>query len=301
MSDTNQPSPATVMIGQGAYRYQFERHWAKLPRWWSFGVPGPTEGPPRTAVKGAAAANGDVYVLSRSAHPVCIFDSGGHFVSSWGEGEFSGFVHGLSIAPDGRIWITDAGTHVISVHEPAGEMVRSFGMRGGPSPTLYGRPFNMPTGVAFASNGDVYASDGYGNRRVHRFDMDGVLLQSWGEPGTGPGEFALVHFIAVDAQDRVYVADRENHRIQIFDAQGQFAADWTGFDLPSDLAIGKDVIYVGGRDGLSLWTHDRAPITRWHADEPYAGAFNIHGVWIDALENIYVAHFDRAVSKLTRV
>jgi hypothetical protein len=71
--------------------------------------------------------------------------------------------------------------------------------------------------------------------------------------------------------------------------------------MPSDLAIGKDTIYVGGRDGLSLWTHDRELLTRWAADEPAPGAFNIHGIWIDAHENIYLAHFDRAVSKLTRI
>ena len=301
MSSHTLPSPPPVAIGQGAHRYHFERHWAKLPRWWSFGGSDLTARPPRTAVKGAVAANGDVYVLSRSAHPVCVFDGDGNFISSWGEGTFSVFVHGLSIAPDGRIWITDTGTHMISVHEPSGELVRTFGARDMPSPTLYGNPFNMPTGVAFAADGGFYASDGYGNRRVHRFDHDGTVRQSWGEPGTGPGQFALVHFIAIDAHGRVYIADRENQRIQIFDAGGQFITEWKEFDMPSDLAIGQATIYVGGRDGLSLWTHDRTPIIRWRADEPAPGAFNIHGLWLDAQENIYLAHFDRAVSKLTRI
>ncbi|HEY0419026.1 MAG TPA: hypothetical protein VGC80_05860 [Acetobacteraceae bacterium] len=291
---------APLVIGEGAHRYRFERNWAKLPRWWSFGSTTPADRPPRTAVKGAAA-NGDVYVLSRSAHPVCVFDSEGRFVTSWGEGQFSPFVHGLSVAPDGRVWITDAGTHLVSVHEPSGELVRSLGARDMPSPTLYGNPFNMPTGVAFGPDGDVYVSDGYGNRRVHRFGADGALLHSWGEPGTGPGQFALVHFVAVDDAGQVYIADRENHRIQLFDRAGGFLAEWTGFDMPSDLAIGREAIYVGGRNGLSIWTRGRQPVIRWRADEPAPGAFNIHGLGIDPAENIYLAHFDRAVSKLTRL
>jgi DNA-binding beta-propeller fold protein YncE len=252
-------------------------------------------------VKGAVATNGDVYVLSRSAHPVCVFDATGQFVTSWGEAAFSVFVHGLSIAPDQTVWVTDAGTHMVSVHEPCGKLVRSLGARDMPTPTLYGKPFNMPTGTAFASNGDIYVADGYGNRRVHRFAADGALLNSWGEPGTGPGQFAIVHFIAIDDRDQVYIADRENHRIQVFDNEGAFMAEWTGFDMPSDLAFGRDAIYVGGRDGLSIWTCNRELVIRWHADEPAAGTFNIHGIWLDAEENIYLAHFDRAVSKLTRL
>jgi len=287
-------------LGTGEWRYRLERHWARLPRWWSFGTDDP-KGPPRTAVKGAVAANGDVYVLSRSAHPVSVFDAKGQFVTSWGEGKFSVFVHGLSIAPDQTVWITDSGTHLVSVHEPSGKLIRTLGTRDMRSPTLYGNPFNMPTGTAFASNGDIYVADGYGNRRVHRFAADGTLLQSWGEPGSGPGQFAIVHFIAIDDRDQIYIADRENHRIQIFDAEGSFKTEWKGFDMPSDLAFGTDAIYVGGRDGLSIWTRDRELIIRWHADEPAAGTFNIHGIWLDPKENIYLAHFDRAVSKLTRL
>jgi hypothetical protein len=85
-----------LFIGSGDYRYRFQRDWAKPPRWWNFGIAN-LAGPPRTSVKGAAAANGDIYVLSRSAHPVMVFDAEGRFVTSWGEGEFSNFVHGLTI------------------------------------------------------------------------------------------------------------------------------------------------------------------------------------------------------------
>lgn len=290
-----------VEIGTGAYRYRYQRNWAKLPRGWSFGTTDPTDYPPRSAMKGTIAPNGDVMVLSRSDNPVCIFDPEGRFVTAWTDRRFSRWVHSIVLAPDGHFWITDAGTHVLHVHDPAGIRLRSYGTEGLARPTLDGKPFNMPTHIAFHPNGDAYVSDGYGNRRVHRFAPDFTLKQSWGAPGDGPGQFSTVHYLAIDALGKIYIADRENQRIQLFDEDGTWLADWRGFDMPSDLAIGRDAIYVGGRDGLSIWTHDRQEIIRWAADAPYPGAFNIHGIWLDAAENIYLAHFDQQVSKLTRI
>jgi streptogramin lyase len=287
------------IIGSGTYRYDFQREWAKLPRWWNFGEAG-LLGPPQTSVKGATAANGDIYVLCRAAHPVMIFDPEGRFVTSWGEGQFSGFVHGMTIDGDGRVWIADSGLHTVTQHEPDGTLLRTLGAQNAAAPTFYGKPFNMPTGTAFTADGDLFVSDGYGNRRVHRFSSTGELKHSWGEPGTGPGQFALVHFISVDAQDRLHVCDRENHRIQIFTATGDHVTDWTGFHMPSDLAFGREAIYVAGADGLSIWTPDRLKLTQFGPDQPHPGSFNVHGIWLDADENIYLAQFDRAVSRLTR-
>ena len=289
-----------TIIGTGSYRYRFQRDWAKLPRWWNFGE-ADQPGPPRTSVKGAVAANGDVYVLCRAAHPGLVFDTEGRFVTSWGEGQFSSFVHGLTIDPAGNVWIADSGLHTVTQHEPDGTLLRTLGMRGAAAPTLYGKPFNMPTGVAFASTGEMFVSDGYGNRRVHCFSSDGELKHSWGAPGVGPGQFALVHFITADAEDRLYVCDRENHRIQIFATTGEVLAEWTGFTMPSDLVFGRDVIYVAGADGVSIWTKDRRKLVQFGPDEPSSGAFNVHGIWLDADENIYLAQFDRAVSKLSRM
>jgi DNA-binding beta-propeller fold protein YncE len=232
---------------------------------------------------------------------VTIFDGDGNFISAWGEGRFSPFVHGLAIDPAGHVWITDSGTHTITEHLPDGTVLRSLGNADFPAPTFYGSPFNMPTGVAFAADGDIFVSDGYGNRRVHRFAPDGALRHSWGGPGARPGEFALVHYIAIDAHNQVYVADRENNRIQIFDTAGAHLHDWTGFNLPSDLAFGRDTIVIAAQDGLSLWTTARQPLIRWSRDTPFNDALNLHGVWLDAEENIYLAQFDRTVSKLTRI
>lgn len=288
-----------VSIGSGRYRYRFQRDWANLPRWWNFGDAS-LPGPPRTSVKGAVAANGDVYTLCRGAHPVMVFDADGRFITSWGEGEFSSFVHGMTIDAAGRVWIVDTGLHTVTQHEPDGTLLRTLGTHGAAMPTLYGAPFNMPTGIAFASNGDMFVSDGYGNRRVHCFAPDGELRHSWGEPGTGPGQFALVHFISADTNDTLYVCDRENHRIQLFSTTGEVLAQWTGFDMPSDLAFGRELIYVAAADGVSIWNMQREKLAHFGRNEPHPGAFNVHGIWLDADENIYLAQFDRAVSKLSR-
>jgi DNA-binding beta-propeller fold protein YncE len=288
------------IIGTAPYRYEFQRNWARLPRGWTFGETAST-GWNRTCVSGAVAPNGDVMVLCRGAHPVLVFDAEGNFQTSWGEGVFSHFVHGLSIDRSGDVWITDTGLHTVTRHAADGAVLQTMGHRHHPASTFHGRPFNMPTGTAFTSDGDIYVSDGYGNRRVHRFAPDGTLRQSWGEPGNGPGQFALVHFIAADPQDRLYVCDRENHRIQVFAPTGEFLSAWTGFTMPSDVAFGRDRIYVGGGDGVSVWTLDHRRLAHFTANEPFEGAFKVHGIWLDAEENIYLAQFDRTVSKLTRV
>ena len=115
-----------VAIGSGAWRYRFQRDWAKLPRWWTFGDAA-LPGPPRTSVKGAVAANGDVYTLCRGAHPVMVFDAEGRFITSWGEGQFTNFVHGMTIDRAGRIWITDTGQHTVTQHEADGTLLRTLG------------------------------------------------------------------------------------------------------------------------------------------------------------------------------
>jgi streptogramin lyase len=114
--------------------------------------------------------------------------------------------------------------------------------RGGP-------PFNRPTNVAIASNGELYVCDGYGNARVHRFTADGKLAHSWGEPGTGPGQFNLPHGICMAADGRVLVADRENDRIQFFSPDGEYLDQWTHVQRPTDIVIDREgLIYVS-----SLW------------------------------------------------
>jgi DNA-binding beta-propeller fold protein YncE len=176
--------------------------WGKLPDGWSFIE--------ATAV--AVDSQDNVYVYNRGAHPVIIFDRHGKFLRSWGEGMTSR-AHGITIGPDDTVWLYTAD----------GKLLLSIGDPDRPSPAHSGKPFNRPTHVALSpQTGDLYISDGYGNSRVHKYDPKGRPLFSWGEPGTDPGCFNIPHNIATDAEGLVYVADRENHRVQVFDAKGHY-------------------------------------------------------------------------------
>jgi hypothetical protein len=122
-----------------------------------------------------------------------------------------------------------------------------MGVPGKPTAYQGGDPFNRCTDVAIdPRTGDLYVSDGYGNSRVHKYSPDGKLLFSWGGPGTDPGEFNLVHNIATDSDGWVYVADRENHRIQIFDSNGKFETQWVNMHRPCTVYVSSDQhVYVG--------------------------------------------------------
>jgi hypothetical protein len=121
------------------------------------------------------------------------------------------------------MWLTDDLHHTVRQFTPEGKLLLTLGDPDKPSTLHGGKPFNRPTHVALCpKNGDIYVSDGYGNSRVHKYDPKGRLLFSWGEPGTDPGCFNIPHNIATDAEGRVYVADRENHRVQIFDEKGKY-------------------------------------------------------------------------------
>src|SRR5436190_2069179 len=111
-----------------------------------------------------------------------------------------------------------------------------------------GEPFNRCTHTALSPKGDIYVSDGYGNARVHKYSPDGKLLFSWGEPGSDPGQFNLVHNICADADGWVYVADRENHRVQVFDGNGKYEAQWNNLHRPCGLCMPythHPVCYIG--------------------------------------------------------
>ncbi|MBL7127069.1 MAG: 6-bladed beta-propeller, partial [Dehalococcoidales bacterium] len=135
--------------------------------------------------------------------------------------------------------------------------------------TKGGPPFNRPTGVAVAESGNIYVADGYGNARVHKFTSDGKLLLSWGGPGYGPSEFRLPHDIFVDKQERVWVPDRENSRIQIFDSNGKFLDQWENIFRPTDVHIDDDgVVYVSELSlRVSIFSPDGEVLARWSTQE----------------------------------
>jgi len=268
-----------------------------------------------------------VYLLTRSDPRVITYTRDGEFIRSWGEGTFSARPHGITIGPHDDVYIVDEGNNAVRRYDTDGLIESAIGPGGHASdtgvdhsiPDLHDRidsirqasgPYNKPTKVAVAPNGDLYVTDGYGNARVHHFDANGNLIGSWGEPGSGPGQFHLPHSVAVAPDGRVLVADRENERIQIFDPEGGFLAEWTGFHRPAGLCLRDGLLYVtelSRRAGYRSWataTIDRPDparltvldldgkiLARW-GGEPGCAPSNFaapHGVAVDSFGDIYVA------------
>jgi len=184
--------------------------------------------------------------------PVLVFEGKtGRLVASWGENRFL-LPHGLAIDRADNVWITDIALHQVFEFSHDGRLLLTLGSR-----KVSGQDtahFNGPSGVAFAPDGSVYISDGYGNSRVLEFSPQGKYLLQWGKKGTAAGEFNVVHAIAVDQQGLVYVADRDNARIQVFDDSGHFLREWTHRQLgkPWGVAVGPDnliyIVYGGNAD-----------------------------------------------------
>src|SRR5882762_4191754 len=190
-----------------------------------------------------------VFLFCRSEHPVMIYERDGRFVGSWGESAFTMRTHGITIGPDDSVYCTDDAGHSVRKFTPDGKLLLTLGANAGkPSGTGYdgsnittiargAPPFNRPTNLAVAPNGDLFVSDGYGNARVHQFSARGELRRSWGEPGSGRGQFMVPHGVAVHPDGRVFVCDRENDRVQIFSPDGEFLAEWTDVQRPTKLVF----------------------------------------------------------------
>ena len=273
--------------------------WGKLPEGWRY-----------VEAAGVGVDSKDnVYVFNRGEHPLIVFDREGNFLRSSGEG-FVGRAHGITIGPDGDVWLTDDGNHTIRKFTPEGKLLLTIGDPDKPATLQSGKPFNRPTHVALSpTTGDLFISDGYGNSRVHKYDPKGRHLFSWGEPGTDPGCFNLPHNIATDAEGLVYVADRENHRIQIFDAEGRYLAQLNNLHRPcgllidrreggqiyvgelgTDLAVNQNVPNLGGRVSILSLKGDLLGRIgdRFRGEKP--GQFVApHGVVTDSRGDLYVA------------
>lgn len=271
-----------MRFGSGAYTYEVVEGWGKLPAGWKFGwIP---------AV--AVDSRDRVYVYSRSEHPMVVFDREGQFLASWGEGILKD-AHGLFIDSNDIVWCVERQTHCVHKFSADGKLLLTLGTPGRPG--AEGKPFNLPTDIAFSSTGEIFVSDGYGNRCVHKFSPDGELLYSWGREGSGPGEFNFPHGVRVDRRDRVLVCDRENNRVQIFNTDGEYLTEWTGFLRPDFLYIGSDeTIYVaelGHR--VSILTPDGERITDWgggvSSSRPGEFLAGPHGIWGDSRGDLYVS------------
>jgi len=281
------------LVGSGAHTYRVDEDWGKLP--------------PAVELMAASVtvdSKDDVYCFSRQReHPVVVFDRDGNFLRSWGAGLFS-FPHTIRADDQDNLWLVDRDLGQMMYFTREGKLLRTVGTRGVRSDTgvaandfrsdAYlrvthgGGPFNLPTDIAVAPSGELFVTDGYGNARVHKFDATGRLLSSWGEPGTGPGQFNLPHGVWIDCKGRVLVADRENDRVQVFDQNGALLHIW-----PTQL-IGPAVLYVDDEDVVYIVEHNSGMVSvltlegerlaRW-GDPAFRSC---HGIWGDSQGDIYV-------------
>jgi len=294
--------------------YRTVENWAKLPAGRTWGQ----------VISADIARDGkSIWVVERcggtscansTLAPVLEFDSSGNLVKSFGAGMIVR-PHGLFIDKSDNVWVTDGdaengkGNQVFEF-SPDGKVLLTLGKAGvaGDGPDT----FNKPSDVLIAPNGDIFVADGHGpgsNARIVKFSADGKFLKAWGKEGTGPGEFNNPHSLAMDSEDRLFVADRGNSRIQIFDQDGKFLEEWRQFGRPSGVYIDKnDILYVadsesnlsrnpGFRRGIRIGSVKDGKVTAFIPDpvlnpgqglEPTNGTA-AEGVAADAAGNVYGA------------
>jgi DNA-binding beta-propeller fold protein YncE len=313
----------------GEYRYEAVDGFFKRPRKWTFVEVADVD----------VDIDDNVYVFTRSPHPVMIFDKQGKFLDAWGETSEHFFTspHGLSVGPDGSIYTADNGDHTVRKWTKDGHLLMTLGRVHVNTPAYSGKPFHRPTHFTVASNGDLYVSDGYGNAHIHCFDASGQLKFSWGERGDGPGQFDTIHSVFVDREegDTVYAADRYNNRVQFFTREGKFLGQWQNLVLPTSVRKGRDgMFYIAElHHRITVCTADGTVLARWGEDvevddeetgggrglalptaparnpmlkgkvinEPGAGLFGSpHGIAVDSEGSIYVADVSESVSGLDR-
>ena len=279
----------------GPNTYDLQPDWGRVPPGYRFGP-----------VSGIGIDRRDnVYVFNLLTHDVMVFNRGGELIRTWPHRYEN--AHAIHIDADDNVFIVDRELHAVRKYSQDGQEVMTLGTPGQPSDTGYsleiGRatgwvepvpraagPFNVPNGIDLSPDGDIFISDGYANCRVHRFDRDGALVRSWGSPGkTGPGQFHMVHGIALDGRGRVLVCDRQNDRVQVFTVDGEFLDVWNGLGKPSGVAVQADglaiVAELPGR--LTHLDRDGSVVARWDGKE--SGAFvTAHAVAVDSRGDIYV-------------
>ncbi len=290
-----------AQLGSGEYTYEVSGdNWGELPDGWIY----------QEATAVAVDSSDNVYVFNRGGHPVIVFDSDGKFLRSWGEGIFD-TPHGITIGPDDSVYCVDNGDSTIRKLTTDGKLIFTLGDPGNPAPAMSGKPFNRPTHVGVAPRtGILYVADGYSNAHVHTYDPDGNYLGTWGESGTDVGQLNIVHNIDIDSDGYVYIGDRENHRVQIFDENGKYETQWVNMSRAAAVYIDKrgesDIVYVGeyfagiasnviGTDlgpRVSIYQTDGTLLARVgresYGDEP-GRFYSPHGIAVDSKGDIYVA------------
>jgi DNA-binding beta-propeller fold protein YncE len=274
-----------LVVALGSRRYRVERPWGDLP-----------DGRGRVTDV-TVDSRGHVFALLRydplvdePGTPVIELDRDGARVAAWG-GDLIADSHMLACSRDDRLYVVDRDAHEIVICSRDGRRLGGIGARHRPL-----EPFNHPTDIAFAPDGQMFVSDGYAGTKVHRFDSDGRAIASWGELGDGPGEFLNPHAVWILNDGRVVVVDRENDRLQVFTSDGKFLEAWTGFKQPLDI--------WGDAQG-NLFVTDLVPsLTMLTTYGKLVGRCRpvlngAHGVWGDHDGNIFLA--EPNPSRLTRL
>ncbi|MBI4578060.1 MAG: hypothetical protein HY718_00065 [Planctomycetes bacterium] len=272
----------------------------------------------------AVDAQDQVWLHTRSDVPVQAYTADGRFVRAWGQG-LVGIAHHARVDREGNVWLADNGRHVVRKFTPAGELLLTLGTLD--EPGCDETHLNGPTDMAITPAGDVFVSDGYGNFRVAHFDPKGRFVMAWGRMGVGPGEFNLPHTIGVDSRGRLYVACRNNVRVQVFDQEGRLLDEWRHLITPWGMCITpQDDIWIVGSSPMrwepgqeqlggppkdqvfmrfdtqgklrQLWTVPICP-----ADRPQPGHCNmVHSIAVDSRGSLYVGDIaGRRAQKFVRL
>ena len=301
-------------FGAGDYQYEHVEGWGEFP---GAGVVSDIATDSRDRVyacvrlkQGPDGNEGEMWV----------FDSDGSHLASWGHDRFE-VPHGLSIGPNNELYFADANDHTVTRFSTDGDVLMTLGTKGEPGPP--DQPFNSPTKAVVSAAGDIYVSDGYRQNRCHRFTADGELILSWGSgdpvyyqqgvlgevtgtAGVGPGEFNLPHSIVIDRNERAYVLDRENARVQVFTSKGEYITEWEDVPVGCDAVIDEDdAMHIAGGRGVTVKTLDGKHIGDWGEKGAGPGQFRgaPHGIWIDSKGAVYVAEVGAqlALNKFARV
>jgi sugar lactone lactonase YvrE len=197
-------------------------------------------------------SKGHLWVLNRGTQPLMEFDENGKYLRGFGEGMFTR-THGIRFDKDGNLWVTDVGAHIVVKMSPQGQTLLTLGTKGKAgewNEASGSQLFNEPNDIVFAANGDFFVTQGHtpgagkGDPRVLKFDKNGKFIKTWGGKGTEPGKFDVAHGLAIDAKGLLWVTDRENQRIQIFDQDGKYIREVKYAGLPCSLDIGRQNIYM---------------------------------------------------------
>jgi sugar lactone lactonase YvrE len=267
---------ASALTGERKLSYRLSPNFLQLPAGMSLGL-----------VSGLGFDSKDnLFVLCRAKPHVFVFDKDGKYLRSWNGDDFT-TPHGLRIDADDNVWIADMASHVVQKFTLDGKLLLSLGTKN--MPAWDDKHFNKPADACVGPGGDIYIGDGYGNSRIAKFSKDGKFIKDWGKKGNQTGQFAIPHAVSFDAvAGKLYVADRENSRIQIFDATGKHLQTWTNTGKPFGLdRQGGKTYLVDGRTGdMRVLDKDGALLAHWNAD-PKAGD-GPHWLSVDSRGAIYV-------------